>query len=106
MNTKVTNIFKNIPKEISEEIFEEIFSNDIIRIERIISKGQSSPTDFWYEQQENEFVILLKGKATISINENKIQLNSGDYINIPAKVKHRVEWTDPNNETIWLAVFY
>ncbi len=105
---KIKNIFNDIPSNLSKEILDEIISTDKIRIERIISKGQTSPENFWYDQEENEWVIVIKGKAKLKIiDEDKlIELNEGDYINIPSHKKHRVEWTDPESETIWLAVFY
>ena len=101
------NIFSNIPNNLPEEIFETIVANDKIKIERIVSKGQSSPKDFWYDQDQNEWVIVLEGKARLVFEGNEtINLNKGDYINIPAHKKHRVEWTDPHVETIWLAIYY
>ena len=105
---KNNNIFDDVPAEISEEIIREIFTGGSIRIERIISKGHSSPEDFWYDQHENEWVIVLRGKAKLQFldNSHAVELKEGDYINIPSHKKHRIEWTDPDNETIWLAVFY
>lgn len=101
------NLFANIPDEIPEEIFETIAENKNVKIERIVSHGQSSPKDFWYDQEENEWVILLKGNAKLQFEDEKIiELLPGDYINIPAHTKHRVEWTDPEIKTIWLTVFY
>lgn len=103
----VNNIFKDIPENLTEELIQTLIEKDKIRIERIISKGHSSPKDFWYDQEENEWVILLKGKAKLRFeNDSLIELNGGDHINIPANKKHRVEWTESNQETIWLAVFY
>lgn len=106
MNNK--NIFDDLPAEIPEEIIQEILKAGNVRIERIISKGHSSPKDFWYDQEENEWVIVLQGKARLKFfaDDISLDLNSGDYINIPSHKKHRVEWTDPAIETIWLAVFY
>jgi cupin 2 domain-containing protein len=105
---KIKNIFNDIPSNLSKEILDEIISTDKIRIERIISKGQTSPENFWYDQEENEWVIVIKGKSKLKIidEDELIELNEGDYINIPSHKKHRVEWTDPEIETIWLAVFY
>jgi len=105
---QIKNFLVCIPLNIQKEVTERIISNANVRIERIISRGQSSPENFWYDQEENEWVILIKGRARLSFyDENKIVvLNEGDYLDIPAHKKHRVEWTDPDKETIWLAVFY
>ena len=101
------NIFENIPAKIPEEIFETLIKNNNVKVEKIISKGHSSPKDFWYNQKQNEWVILLKGHAKLLFEKSDvIDLHPGDFINIPANTIHRVEWTDPVNETIWLAVFY
>ena len=105
---KTINIFSDIPETIPEEIFETILTSKTITIERIISKGHRSEKGFWYNQEKNEWVILLKGAARICFEnqENPVCLNPGDYILIPAHCKHQVEWTDPDKTTIWLAVFF
>lgn len=101
------NIFDAIPGNIDSEIFERLVDNKNIRIERIISKGHSSPQSGWYDQDRNEWVMVLKGEATLSFSEAaSVTLKTGDFIDIPAHKKHRVDWTDPNTETIWLAVHY
>ena len=104
----VINIFENIPDHISEELFNEIFKTENFKVERIVSKGHSSPDNYWYDQEENEWVIMLKGSAGLLFagDETVLVLRSGDYIHIPSHTKHRVEWTDPDMETIWLAIFY
>ena len=78
------------------------------RIERIISDAHASPEGFWYDQDEDEWVLILKGSAGLRFEESEetIVLNPGDWIDIPAHVKHRVEWTEPEQKTVWLAVFY
>ena len=102
------NIFSNIPQKISDEIFDAIIQTKNITIERIISRGHLSPPDFWYDQGKNEWVIVLKGRAKLKFagNDEIVEMKSGDYINIPAHCKHRVEWTDLEEDTIWLAVHY
>lgn len=105
MNTY--NIFKGIPSELENEIFEDIVKSGNVRIERILSQGQSSPGQGWYDQDENEWVIVLRGKGTLTFEDGRsVNLGAGDYINIPAHTRHKVSWTDPDNVTIWLAVFY
>src|SRR3972149_4232263 len=105
---KLGNLFSTIPKQISQVKFEEIIIAENIKIKRIISKGHTTPDDKWYEQDKNEWVILLKGSAGLLFEgeDNPITLQPGDYILIPAHMKHRVEWTDQNEEIIWLAVYY
>lgn len=78
-----------------------------LRIERIVSRGHCSPSDFWYDQSEDEFVLLVSGAARLQlVGEQVLDLAPGDWVHIPAHVRHRVEWTDPMCTTIWLAVFW
>ena len=103
----MNNIFNLIPDDLEKEDFKELLGTENIRIERIISKGHTSPENGWYDQKENEWVIVLKGSGTILYEDgSEINLKTGDYINIPSHVRHKVSWTDPDNPTIWLAVFY
>ncbi len=101
------NLFENIPGSLQEELFERIGGNENVKIERIISQGHASPPGFWYDQTENEFVILLSGKAKIVYESGEeFNLLPGDYLDIKSHCKHRVEWTDAGRKTVWLAVFY
>ena len=103
----MNNIFDAIPKNISDEIFETLIDSKKVKIERIISKGHTSPDSGWYDQDKDEWVIVLKGEAVISFSDGtSVNLKTGDYTNITAHQKHKVDWTDPDTETIWLAVFY
>jgi cupin 2 domain-containing protein len=102
------NIFGDIPAELPDELLEEILTGNTFRMERIVSRGHSSPTGFWYDQEENEWVILLQGSANLHFagKEELVVLKPGDYIRIPRHCRHRVEWTDPACETVWLAVYH
>lgn len=102
------NIFDKIPKNLPAELTEEILNSKSVRIERIISRGHQSPKDFWYDQDENEWIILLQGSAVLSFKEDNksLTMKAGDFLNIPAYQKHRVEQTDQNEDTIWLCIFY
>lgn len=104
----VKNIFENIPAVVTEEISDILMQKKDVRIERIISKGQSSPPGFWYDQDESEWIIIIKGSAKLKFENvpEDVEMKTGDYLNIPSHLKHRVEWTDPNEETIWLTAFY
>lgn len=108
MKGEIKNIFSSLPEDPSLEVFETLLSNSKIKLERIVSNGHSSPENFWYDQEENEWVLVLKGSAGIKFIDSKdeIILKAGDFLDMPAHIKHRVEWTSPNEETIWLAVFY
>ncbi len=102
------NFFDDIPSAFSEEQLEVLQTGEGIRIERIVSRGQVSPEGFWYDQNEAEWVLVLKGAATLMFEGKKdsVFLGPGDYLNIAAHTRHRVEWTDPDQETVWLAVHY
>ena len=100
------NLFSSIPKDLSTEIFETLISSAEISIERIVSKGHKSDRDFWYDQDRNEWVLLVKGAARLEFTDKTLNLEPGDYVNILAGEKHRVDWTTPDEETIWLAIFY
>lgn len=101
------NIFQNIPKLLESEFFEELISKNGVKIERIVSFGHTTNEGEWYDQSSDEWVILLSGEAIISFkDEDDIRLKSGDFINIAAHKKHRVSWTKPDEESVWLAVHY
>lgn len=100
------NIFADLPAQLPEELFQTLSQNPHVKIERILSKGQACASDFWYEQAHAEWVILLQGQARLQFAEDStiISLKAGDYLFIPAHKKHRVDWTDPDTVSIWLAI--
>lgn len=102
------NIFTDIPPELPHEFAEVILQEKAFKIERIISRGHASPGGFWYDQDDNEWVVLLKGSACLRFEEGNesIVLHPGDYIHLSAHCRHRVEWTDPTQDTIWLSVYH
>jgi cupin 2 domain-containing protein len=103
---KKGSFWHQIPACLPQEMIETIIKTDSIRIERIISQGHKSEPGFWYDQCENEWVMLLQGIATLEFEKDSLQLLPGDYINIPAHCKHRIAATDDNLKTIWLTIFY
>lgn len=105
-SVKSGNLFSDLPDTIDNETFEPVFVSETCKIERIISKGHRSPDGFWYDQGKDEWVVVLKGSAGLRFEneEEIIEMMPGDYIHIPAHCKHRVEWTDPDVITVWLAV--
>lgn len=101
------NLFSLLPEILDDEVFEEIVSGTHVRIERILSKGHTSPEAGWYDQAENEWVLVLQGEGIILFADgHEVLLKKGDHITIPAHTLHKVSWTDPNQVTVWLAVFY
>ena len=90
------------------EQVEVLSSTGGVRIERIVSRGHASPPDFWYDQDEHEWVTLLTGAARLRLEDPQetVHLTAGDHLLIRAHRRHRVEWTDPAAETVWLAAFY
>jgi cupin 2 domain-containing protein len=104
----VKNIFDSLPEKLPGEIFETLVEINNIKIERIISSGQSSREGFWYDQDKNEWVIVLSGSAALLFENEKEEkiLKAGDYVFIPAHLKHRVNRTDKNQNTVWLAIFF
>jgi len=104
----IANLFSGFSSSSSEEQFAELLSRPGIRIERIISTGQASRPDFWYEQPEAEWVLLLQGEALLRFEDEaeSRRLKSGDFLDISPLRRHRIDWTDPTQSTIWLAVHY
>jgi cupin 2 domain-containing protein len=102
------NLFAEIPGNPRDELVETILQTSGFRVERIVSRGHCSPDGFWYDQDEHEWVVLLKGSAVLRFEDQSenIIMNPGNYINIEKHRRHRVEWTDPEHETIWLAIHY
>jgi len=103
----MNNLFSNIPDTLQEELFEVILNKPNIKIERIISDGHTTQTFEWYDQEDNEWVLLLQGEAVLSFeNEDDLHLDVGEYVNISKHKKHRVSYTSLSEKTIWLAVHY
>ena len=103
----MNNIFQNLPQGLSEEIFDTLLESENIKIERIVSKGHASQANFWYDQGQHEWVIVLRGEGKVLFESGEeFHLKVGDNLNIPAHKRHRVTWTDPDKETIWLAIHY
>lgn len=101
------NFYDKLDVSRDEEKFTDILNSENIRIERIVSFGQSSPNDFWYEQDENEWVMLLSGSAVLEFEGGgQLELKKDEYVLIPAMMKHRVHSTSESEATIWLAVFF
>jgi cupin 2 domain-containing protein len=101
------NLFDNLPHQASEELFTELLSRKGVRIERIVSTGQSTPADQTYNQAHDEWVLLVSGAAGLWIEgEGEHELRPGDYVLISAHRPHRVTWTAKGEPTVWIAVHF
>jgi len=88
-----------------EEQFENLLLREHVKIERIVSNGHITPAGEWFDQCWDEWVLLLQGAATLAYeNGGKLNMQTGDFVLIPAHTKHRVEWTQPESNTVWLAI--
>ena len=104
---QMKNLLKNLPDHLPEELFETLVDSEEVQIERIVSKGHTSPQEGWYDQDKNEFVLVVKGGARLEFEDGREEsVRPGDWLEIPAHVKHRVCWTTDAEETVWLAVHY
>ncbi len=103
---RVKNIFDDLPQHLPRELVQILVRAPDVRMERIISHGHASPADFWYDQAQPEWVIVLKGAARLQFEDGTVEMKPGDFISIPAFKKHRVDWTTPDEPTVWLGVRY
>ncbi len=103
----MSNLFANVPVDLPEELMQQLDGEGSVRIERIVSRGHSSPPEGWYDQDQHEWVVVLQGRAVLAYPDKPdLSLGPGDYVSIAPHEKHRVAWTAPDEDTIWLAVHY
>ncbi|MFO8045890.1 MAG: cupin domain-containing protein [Halomonas sp.] len=103
----IGNLLEGIPDLLPEERFEELASAESVTVERIVSRGHTSPETGWYDQPRHEWVLVLQGRGVIAFEEDEeVTLGPGDDLLIPAHRRHRVAWTAPDEVTVWLAVHY
>lgn len=103
------NLFDGLaPGAGMDEQVEDLLQSGAMRVERIVSTGQASPPGFWYDQQQAEWVVLLSGAAELRFEDEPEprRLGPGDWINIAPHRRHRVDWTDPDHPSVWLAIHY
>jgi len=101
----MSNLYENLPPPGSTEAFEILLQQTGLIIERIVSRGHRSPRSGWYDQHTREWVVVLQGRGQVQFEDGEIRdLGPGDYLDIAPHRRHRVSWTDPLQDTIWLAV--
>ncbi len=104
--TRPCSLLADLPQPLPEELVTTLVQGAGVRIERIVSHGHASPPGFWYDQDQHEWVVVLRGAARLRFEDGIVEMRAGDCVNIPAHTRHRVEWTAPDEPTIWLAVHY
>lgn len=101
------NVFADLPTHLPTELIQTLLTAADVHIERIVSHGHATPTDFWFDQDQAEWVVVLAGAARLRFEAgDPIEMLAGDFVNIPPHAKHRVDWTTPDEPTIWLAMHY
>jgi len=100
------NLLEQIPSQLSEELFTTLIEKPGMKLERIVSDGHASPKNFWYDQPQNEWILLLSGSAVLRVGKKKVELKTGDCLLLPAHQKHRIESTSKTEKTVWLALFW
>ena len=98
-----SNVFADLPMPLPDELVQTLINSANVRIERIVSHGHSSLDGFWYDQDQHEWVMILMGAARLRFNDGTVEMTPGDFMK---HKRHRVEWTTPDEPTIWLAVHY
>lgn len=99
------NIFEDLPDHLPEERFDVLVDDGTVVIERILSRGHTSPESGWFDQDRDEWVMVVRGSAVLIFEDGaRHEMGPGDWVEIPARRRHRVESTDPNQITVWLAV--
>lgn len=105
--SKSENLLQGLPDARQGEVFAALVDTAGVLIERIVSHGQASPPDFWYEQARAEWVLVVQGAARLQWDDGSlVALRAGDHLLIPAHRRHRVDWTDPAQPTVWVAVHF
>lgn len=106
---RVSNIFAGLPLSTVAEQFTTLVDTPGLRVERIVSPpGHATPANEWFDQPRDEFVLVLQGRGALVFDGHpgETVLNPGDYLRLPAGVRHRVSWTDPHQPTLWLALHH
>lgn len=107
-NPNVTNILRRFEVRPETEVLETFAATDHFLFERIVSYGHVTPPGRWMDQPRDEWIVLLLGGARLRFqaSDDTVELRPGDAIKIPSHCRHRVDWTTPDTETVWLALHY
>lgn len=102
---KPESLFAEAAPEAAEEVFTTLLEKPGLKIERIVSHGHASPADLWYDQEQEEWVLLVRGEAVLQVEgQPDLRLKAGDHLRIPAHLRHRVD--SVSDDALWLAVHF
>lgn len=102
---KPESLFSESAPEVDEEVFTTLLEKPGLEIERIVSHGRASPAGFWYDQEQEEWVLLVRGEAVLQVEgQPDLRLNAGDHLHIPAHLRHRV--ASVSDDALWLAIHF
>lgn len=103
----IVNVLRDLPSTGADESFDVLWERPGMRLERIVSHGHVTPPGEWYDQDQDEWVVVIRGAARLRVEgRGEQELREGDSVLLPAHCRHRVEWTDPDQPTIWLALHH
>ena len=102
------NLLSSLPDARTAEQTETLLTRPGMRVERIVSLGQTSPPGFWYDQAEGEWVLVVAGAAKLRFADEPEArlLRPGDWLDIAPHRRHRIDWTDPATPTVWLTIHH
>jgi len=101
------NLLADLPDASAGEVFTALLSRPGVRVERIVSQGQTTPKGEPMVQGWDEWVLLLEGGARLRIEDaDEVALRPGDHLLIGAGQRHWVTWTAKDRATVWLAVHF
>ncbi len=105
---KTINILQDLPEPTTDEVLETLLAGRGFKVERVVSTGQATPAGHWYDQAQDEWVLVLSGAARLRFESEaeQIEMVPGDTLLIPAHCRHRVESTSPAEPTVWLAIHF
>ncbi len=100
------SLLADVPHRLEAERFDPLLTAAHVRIERIVSTGQTTPPGEWFDQAWDEWVVVITGAAEILLEDEDVprSLGPGDYLFLPAHVRHQVIWTMSEQPTVWLAI--
>ena len=103
MTLPVVRRLTDLPADLCAEQISTLTTGSHFRLEHILSGAHTSAADFWYDQAQAEWAILLAGSAALEFEQGTVSMQAGDALLIPAHLKHRVA---QSTAAVWLALHF